>query len=123
LRILRLIAAARKADAERRAADATRNLDGIDRQAGTLANYLLGLAMQPADDVTTGYDLAILAKFADASAKAVRSVQEARIKGEKVQTAALMTLAAEIDRRDALARLADEQQRSADLAQQRRSGI
>jgi hypothetical protein len=116
------MAAARKADAEQRAADAARHLDGIDRQAGTLANYLLGLAMQPTDDVTTGYDLAALAKFADASTKAVRSVQEARIKGEKVQSIALMTLAAEIERRDALKRLADEQQRSTDVTQQRRSG-
>jgi flagellar biosynthesis chaperone FliJ len=122
LKILMLMAARRKVEAEHRAADAAQRLDGIDRQAAALKHYLEELAIQPTSRVTTGYDLAAMTRFAHASEKAVTAVQDARAKAEKAQAKALMTLAEEIERRDALEHLDDEQRRSAEQVLERRGG-
>lgn len=113
------MSALRKADAERRAADAVKNLTGIDRQADALTTYQAGLMADRAAGAKSGYEFAALTKFASMSSKAILNTTEARSRGERVQQVALMSLASEIERRNALSDLEQRQSRSVDAERER----
>jgi hypothetical protein len=107
MRLLSRLAAGDLAVAERRAAEAAANLRSMARNVTVLDGYTRDLSAALAGGGQSGYDFAVTIGFRTSGIKAAADAAAAAERGQGMRQAALARLARELERRDAIAAMAD----------------